>query len=541
MTSKRLKMCKKALCLIFAFLFSINCFAAVVSDNDGSAFITKAEFDSLKNNFQTQLDAYNSSIDNKIDNAISSYLAGIKTELTTTKNIINSNWEEVSALNGVLLNTYKVPSVTLDFFLNSRMRQNDNGNYNDNNFFYLVAHYSHAQYNETWTSTTNCYRNLVKTTREYPTVGDIIWDGQAVRYHEKYNIARLVYHYVPNRISATVDTGLYMDWPFLDRPATSEYRITMRNFTTITTSGYVSNWDTIKASAWPIGYLYNYTTEIGGAWNTRESTIYSSAMNDSFVTEVSLDADNEGKTKRYEHIIAYNKEDEWRLTNPEWNMLLNPSPESSVTASNLMDAATISGECRVMGVAHHANPHQGGRKTAAILQEITNDATIPSLGLFAAKRKASVIYQDNEKYNIKTDTKTIEKIKPTLPQGFQLLAADKDTTIEWEPEFNYTHVHNGTDTYTDNNHEVDIYFSSVPFTDKTTTTKKIQVKYGTSNDKKDYATTTNRKVKIKFDMPEDGIVYVKWVPHNETTYLDNDWIITLDVSKCNTYKATRKQ
>ena len=70
-------MWKKALCLIFAFLLSINSFAAVVSDNDGSAFITKAEFDSLKNNFQTQLDSYNTQIDSKIDSAISSYLAGV--------------------------------------------------------------------------------------------------------------------------------------------------------------------------------------------------------------------------------------------------------------------------------------------------------------------------------------------------------------------------------------------------------------------------------------------------------------------------------
>ena len=70
-------MLKKALCLIFSFLLSLNSFAAVVSDNDGSAFITKAEFDSLKNNFQAQIDQYNTSIDSKIDGAIAGYLAGI--------------------------------------------------------------------------------------------------------------------------------------------------------------------------------------------------------------------------------------------------------------------------------------------------------------------------------------------------------------------------------------------------------------------------------------------------------------------------------
>ena len=56
---------------------SINTLGAVVSDNDGSAFITKAEFDSLKNNFQSQIDQYNTSIDSKIDGAIASYLSGI--------------------------------------------------------------------------------------------------------------------------------------------------------------------------------------------------------------------------------------------------------------------------------------------------------------------------------------------------------------------------------------------------------------------------------------------------------------------------------
>ena len=57
---------------------SINSFAAVVSDNDGATFITKAEFESLKNDFQTQINRYNSSIDNKISGTVASYVQGIK-------------------------------------------------------------------------------------------------------------------------------------------------------------------------------------------------------------------------------------------------------------------------------------------------------------------------------------------------------------------------------------------------------------------------------------------------------------------------------
>ena len=72
----------KKIVSILLLLLCFDSFAAVVSDNDGSAFITKAEFDSLKNNFQAQIDNYNTNIDNKIDAAIAGYLAGIKVETT---------------------------------------------------------------------------------------------------------------------------------------------------------------------------------------------------------------------------------------------------------------------------------------------------------------------------------------------------------------------------------------------------------------------------------------------------------------------------
>ena len=95
------------MCLIFAFLLSINSFAAVMSDNDGSAFITKAEFDSLKNDFQSKIDAYNLNIDNKIDAAIAGYLAGIKTTKTETLNIMLWGGRKL----GLIENEYSRPYV----------------------------------------------------------------------------------------------------------------------------------------------------------------------------------------------------------------------------------------------------------------------------------------------------------------------------------------------------------------------------------------------------------------------------------------------
>lgn len=65
------------LLLMMSFSFKNIYYAAIVSDDDGNVFITKAEFDVLKSDFNKQIDNYNDSIHNKIEGAITSYLAGL--------------------------------------------------------------------------------------------------------------------------------------------------------------------------------------------------------------------------------------------------------------------------------------------------------------------------------------------------------------------------------------------------------------------------------------------------------------------------------
>ncbi len=86
---------KRRIALFLVLLLSIESFAAVVGDNDGAAFITKAEFDSMKNDFQSQLDRYNSSLDNKIDGAIASYLSGIKINAKKNLTPLVSNYKDI--------------------------------------------------------------------------------------------------------------------------------------------------------------------------------------------------------------------------------------------------------------------------------------------------------------------------------------------------------------------------------------------------------------------------------------------------------------
>ena len=73
------KIFKRAMALFIIVIINFNSYAAVVSSNDGSAFITKAEFDALVNDFNSRIEDYEKSIDAKIDGAIAEYLAGLAT------------------------------------------------------------------------------------------------------------------------------------------------------------------------------------------------------------------------------------------------------------------------------------------------------------------------------------------------------------------------------------------------------------------------------------------------------------------------------
>ncbi|MBR1454468.1 MAG: hypothetical protein IJ593_07460 [Lachnospiraceae bacterium] len=91
---------KQKLAWLLIVLMSINSFAAVVGDNDGAAFITKAEFESLKNDFQSQINRYNSSLDNKIDGAIANYLSGITLGAKRIQSPLVSSFSNIRWIHG---------------------------------------------------------------------------------------------------------------------------------------------------------------------------------------------------------------------------------------------------------------------------------------------------------------------------------------------------------------------------------------------------------------------------------------------------------
>ena len=70
--------------LFIIALLNINTYATQ-SSNDGSAFVTKAEFDTLMQNFNENMNIYQADLNAKIDDAIASYIGGLSG--TTSVNI----------------------------------------------------------------------------------------------------------------------------------------------------------------------------------------------------------------------------------------------------------------------------------------------------------------------------------------------------------------------------------------------------------------------------------------------------------------------
>lgn len=60
---------------LIVFALTTNAFAAVVSDNDASALVTKKEFEAYKDNFNKKIETYVNGITGYIDGAIVVYLA----------------------------------------------------------------------------------------------------------------------------------------------------------------------------------------------------------------------------------------------------------------------------------------------------------------------------------------------------------------------------------------------------------------------------------------------------------------------------------
>lgn len=85
-----MKNMKRILSITLAFLliFCGNIFAAIVSDDDGKAFITRAEFEAMLAPLDMKVSEMISGIDATIDNSITTYVAGLAGSDVENGNVI---------------------------------------------------------------------------------------------------------------------------------------------------------------------------------------------------------------------------------------------------------------------------------------------------------------------------------------------------------------------------------------------------------------------------------------------------------------------
>lgn len=108
--NRHMKIFTKLIAIVCLLTMNINSFAAV-SANDGSAFITKAEFDVLVNTFNEQMDNYEKSLVSKVDGAIANYLASFD----NTQTIMLDNYIETAknaSVKNVQFMKFKAPQAT---------------------------------------------------------------------------------------------------------------------------------------------------------------------------------------------------------------------------------------------------------------------------------------------------------------------------------------------------------------------------------------------------------------------------------------------
>ena len=563
-------MCKKALCLIFAFLFSIESMAAVVSDNDGSAFITKAEFDSLKNNFQSELDSYNTGIDNKIDNAIASYISGIKAEKTSVVTLPYASWEKVTMMNGIIDNEFKYPETNLIFTVMAGMKYTQD----------IADTETRYGYENYWGNTSIVYqcpstiysRRLLCDAGTEGTVypENIQWVGLGLNFVDNITLNRILHVNYEN--SGPHDLDFYAGIGYLFGSAEPGFAC---GYATRIYPGYYPNLANVTSSLWHPRYYWSFYGQAGTIYRTPNMSDPKSTNNkygylredqwlsSSNSVSINLNADSSGKTLAYNHILNYDTKNWPYFTDTDWINTLNYITDTSFTRKGLLSAASVNAKWsnlewwnpyhNITGVegADDVTPAELRYHTVADLYSVksgdflqgstTNwddpakddDTQMVTVGLIPRSYDSEHILQEEKVFSQIVDGGTVvASDKLNLINGFHLLAAKKNDVIEWKPEFIDTKS-NGVST----DFELDLMLSLEPFGEEMNVSSNDKYIKLNNQTTAGAVSTTDKKATLKWTMPEDGIVYVKWKP-TDSGVLGSVWEATLNLTNCSTYTRT---
>ena len=534
---KMLKFMKRCVAIFILIVLGINSFAAIVSDNDGSTFVTKAEFESLKNNFSNQIEQYNISIDSKIDGAIASYLAGINLSKETFYNVEVSEWEKVLQTNYTLGQTWRMPSINLVFS------------------YTFAANNWNGQWWETWWTiaaikynkpkTTYQVRNCVNAGNEsttYTLPDNVVWVGQSADYEDKITGVKTGYPKNPYDITprtGTNEASRYFAGAGLAQLSVIK-ALDMK-------SGHIKG-DTVK-NIWKATVHYYSTESTSAQFNADINP--DNVINHSLSTSVVLNYVN-NKQYNNEHIITWDNYNWEQLSDPNWSHCLGKNPSFTQQAMLSNSSVNKTGKWAVVEL-NDASQTAGSwtnrtDNSVKIRPKMTQNFSAYYSGAYQAQSTESVrsvgvldktyastnIYQWNKKRTLKRDDKqSLENIN--LCNGVLIAYAKTDETFKWEPVITGTYW----DTTTSTNKPITkwrVKLSKKPFGTKDSVPAATDV-LKNKNQTEDYLVTneTTGKCKFEFELGEDTVIFCKWWPDDTTICTTKEWAGTLDLTQCGTY------
>ena len=544
---KSTRIVRKLLALFLVVLMNIESFAAVVSDNDGSAFITKAEFDSLKNDFQSQINQYNTSIDAKIDGAIASYLAGINLSKDTTYKVEIADWEEVTATNHVLPENWTMPSLNLCFAVS-------NSTIDPNKTWYNVW-WADAKVNYSKPKDTHQVRNLVSagvesTTNTLPDT--VTWLGQSQDLEDKI---------------VAVKMGKCRDMFPLQGTGMKRYE----NCYLIGATEAGSHMGVDNLVNFKLGYINGLDAE--SLWKAKTVWTVSSNnlsmivdslgtwINTNVATSIALNYVS-NKQYKYQHIINLGDYNYNQLTDPTWTNTLGSNPvylEKDVVQSTSLEKNgkwgaweindSHSGASDTRWTAQNTIISSGTTLTGQIRYKAADgtfsafysgdygtEREVPakSVGVLDTTYKSEKILQWSGKRKLNRD-ENISYEKINLYNGALIAYAKQDETFKWEPVIKGTYDNGGTDVAIT---KWRVKLSDKPFGtgESLGTGGKVLKNVGQTDD---YLVTDDTgKCKFNFQLGENTTIWCKWWPDDTNICNNYNWKGTLDLTQCGTYTIT---
>ncbi len=309
--------------------------------------------------------------------------------------------------------------------------------------------------------------------------------------------------------------------------------------TTELNEGFFQNLDEATTSIWNPKYYWDHGLGGGSSTGigTKEIESYISQSN-ALTIDLGV-VDNE--TLEYEHILNWDNYTWPQVTDIDWSKSLRKMDGSSYTCEWMLREALKNGS---WGGQTTSVVCQGARTTQTMwfgqMQDLSlsgyysgsygnqDNESFVGVGLVNKIYDSEHIYQSDTKFASTIGTQIIEAKQVNLYNGLPLLSAAKDERITIDLEFD-----NGyRDAVAETDMEVDVFLAMEPFdveADVSDENKRIRCEgYPTTDD---YFTTSEGKIKLRWEMPSNGIVYIKWRP-NDTT---GSWQVDLNLEKNPTY------